>query len=195
MNIEGGNIFNNKIATFLKNKIQSNPQFVGENHIPLKTPNGIRLASYAGPGTHIEERIKKGIEPLTSTDKAAKAHDLRYLLAKNENDIRNADNKLIKATEKINNGKLPKDYKINTFAVRNAMKAKKFGEDIGVFGKDTFTKTGSNLNPEEEEFLKNELDKLAKLGYGINFNQYLFARDAFALMKPKDRKFFYFYSF
>ena len=184
-------MFSGKLATYFKNKVQDNEQFKGENHIPLKTPNGIKLASYAGPGTHIEERIKKGIKPLTSTDTAAEAHDLRYLFAKDEKDIRDADNKLIKATKKIDKGKLPKDSKINTFAVRNAMRAKKFGEDIHIFGRDTFTDTTTplSISEEDEELLKNELKRLTKLGYGINLDQYMFARDVYGMLDPKVRAF------
>lgn len=37
--------------------------------------------NYMGPGTHIVDRIKKGVLPVNDTDRIALAHDINYMIA------------------------------------------------------------------------------------------------------------------
>lgn len=46
-----------------------------EHHAYLYTDHGFERAHFAGPGTHLLQRLHQ--EPLTEVDKAAKIHDLR----------------------------------------------------------------------------------------------------------------------
>lgn len=55
-----------------------------EYHLPFH--------NYAGPGTHIKERIDRGDKPINSLDAAALVHDIEYLTGK-QND---ADSNMIK---------------------------------------------------------------------------------------------------
>lgn len=188
-----GSLISGKAATYLKNKLQKNKQYEGEKHIPLITSKGVQIASFAGPGTNIEKRIAEDSKPLTQADKAAKAHDLRYLLAKGADDIRKADNILINATKKIDNGTLndpsvPRDNKLNTFAVRNAIRLKKFGENVHLFNADTFTTPGG-VKESERKLFENELNKLAMLGYGFLpcERQYCQARMQFHMLHPMQK--------
>lgn len=149
-------------------------KFKGERHVPLYTERGFQTANYAGPSTEIETRLKsndpKIREPITLTDTAALAHDLRYALAENFDHIRKADNKMISKLQEIERDGL--DYKINTKIVKNAMKAKRFFEDItkirGTFsGLSKDGKKQSQLSNEEKELYKNALLKLERRGYGM----------------------------
>ena len=149
-------------------------KFKGEKHIPLYTEEGFKVANYSGPGTNLETRLKSNDpelrEPITLTDTTAKAHDLRYALAENFDDIRKADNKMISKLQEIERDGL--DYKINTKIVKNAMKAKRFFEDItkirGTFsGLSKDGKKQSQLSNEEKELYKNALLKLERRGYGM----------------------------
>ena len=49
------------------------------------------MANYAGPGTDVIGRLRLGIKPVNTADKAAQRHDLDYTRAKNIKDIRKAD--------------------------------------------------------------------------------------------------------
>ena len=76
--------------------------YAGENHAILKLKNGLTgVANYMGPGTHIEKRIARGDPPRTMMDKVAQAHDLRYFQAKTPDDIRKADQQMVKAAGMI----------------------------------------------------------------------------------------------
>jgi hypothetical protein len=44
-----------------------------------------------GPGTHVRDRISRGVLPTTYTDAAALFHDLRYLHAQSESELHPAD--------------------------------------------------------------------------------------------------------
>jgi len=56
--------------------------------------------NFLGPGTDLKERIASGLLPVDLLDKIAYEHDLLYSLAKNENQIREADEIMIKSIDK-----------------------------------------------------------------------------------------------
>jgi hypothetical protein len=60
-----------------------------EFHAPLFVRGKFKKARFAGPGTHIIERLDQ--DPLTDSDRAAKIHDIEYALAKNYKDVSKAD--------------------------------------------------------------------------------------------------------
>ena len=115
----------------------------------MNTHQGLAKANFAGPSTHLQERLARGDRGINQIDEAARLHDIAYSEAKTEQDIRKADNDMIKrvkaATDSSNTQKN---------IVIAALKAKKFGEDVGVFNVDTFTKLkglrGSGVMEENE---------------------------------------------
>jgi len=144
----------------------SGQRFKDELHVPLITDQGVKLAEFAGPGTHIKYRIENNIQPLGAVDKTAKAHDIRYSLSENIDDVRFADNKMISKLEEIDRKNL--DYKLNVKAVKNAMKAKRLFEDVGIWEKGSFSDMkGADLSDSEKRLFENELNKLIQEGYGI----------------------------
>ena len=144
----------------------SGQRFKDERHVPLITDKGVKLAEFAGPGTHIKYRIENNIKPLNAVDKSAKAHDIRYSLSKNVDDVRFADNKMISKLEEIDRKGL--DYKLNVKAVKTAMKAKRLFEDVGVWDKGSFSDMkGAELSDSDKRLFESELNKLVQEGFGI----------------------------
>ena len=144
----------------------SGQRFKDERHVPLITDKGVKLAEFAGPGTHIKYRIENNIQPINAVDKSAKAHDIRYTLSKNVDDVRFADNKMISKLEEIDRKGL--DYKLNVKAVKTAMKAKRLFEDVGVWDKGSFSDMkGAELSDSDKRLFESELNKLVQEGFGI----------------------------
>ena len=144
----------------------SGQRFKDERHVPLITDQGVKLAEFAGPGTHIKYRIENNIQPLGAVDKTAKAHDIRYSLSENIDNVRFADNKMINKLEEIDRKNL--DYKLNVKAVKTAMKAKRLFEDVGVWEKGSFSDMkGAELSPNDKQLFENELNKLVQEGFGL----------------------------
>lgn len=142
-------------------------KFKGERHSILSTKSGFKSASYCGPGTQAAERLRLNVKPLTESDKICQAHDLRYSLAKNLDDIRDADNKMIRKMKQIKKKK--KDNKFNTATVGTAMKAKVFLEDKGVLSKTKFAGFLAD-NPKEGskdyKIIRDTLEDIEQQGYG-----------------------------
>jgi hypothetical protein len=135
----------------------------GEKHGILILPNGkIGRANYMGPGTNLIKRLKRGDKPRTEMDELSRAHDIRYDLAKSQNDIEEADRIFIKGAKKIR--KEGKDNSFNTYVGQVPIQAKLFAEKKGLI-KPTFKK-GQILDKEEEELLEKTLASAIQKGYG-----------------------------
>ena len=158
-----------EIGTAISNAIpdsdsNARPLFVGEQHALLKLPNGkMARANFMGPGTHIVERLRRGDPPRTLSDKTAKAHDIRYLLSKNPDDVRKADNKMIDSLNRLQRMKLDSDFNINQGRL---IQAKTIGEDIGFLKKGSFADFKQLDNDNDRNLVNSELNKLEIQGYG-----------------------------
>ena len=101
----------------LSNKVLSNKHDIalpGEKHPVIYLSDGTyNSARYSGPGTNLSTRIKRGDVPLSYVDKTAQAHDLKYALANNNQDIRTADLKLVQSLTKARSNKLDSIFYIN----------------------------------------------------------------------------------
>jgi Phospholipase A2-like domain len=77
-----------------------NPLFDGELHGIIQLPSGKKSrAQYMGPGTALKQRVTRGDPGLSSVDRASKAHDIRYSLARNNGDIDRADDIMLRAID------------------------------------------------------------------------------------------------
>jgi hypothetical protein len=136
-------------------------EFRGEKHPPLITSRGLKRGNFAGPGTHVLERIKRGDQGVNFTDSVAKGHDLRYMLAKNQGDIRSADFKFIKSLSGS------KGNIINKTVARNVMKGKVFLENKGLMSRSQFSGSLPNaLDADDKLMLQAELGKMEQKGLG-----------------------------
>ena len=160
------------IGTNLLNRIPNNddtgrPLFQGEKHALLKLPNGkMGIGNYIGPGTQLIKRLKRKDPPRTEVDKVAMGHDIRYGIANNINEIRNADKIMIRKVDEIARNKTDSRFNI---AQAKLIKAKMIGEDLGLIKRNAFSGDLS-LNkalPQGDIALMNEkLKPLEMAGYG-----------------------------
>ena len=121
-------------------------------------------ARYSGAGTNLTTRLKRGDVGLSYVDRTANAHDIRYGLALNDDDIRAADNRMVTSLNKASNEKLD-----NTFNIAQAslIKAKILMEDHLGFKKEWFTTYGrQHLTPEEISLYEEKLKALEVQGFG-----------------------------
>ena len=145
---------------------KENKLMAGEKHQMIKMPDGrIAPAAYSGAGTQLEVRIRRGDKPLSYVDTTAQAHDLRYQLAKNEADIKVADEKMIRNLNKAKAENLD-----NMFNIRQAelIKLKYLLQDK--FGLPTtwFTSFGldSIKDPTIIPIMQAKLKELEQQGFG-----------------------------
>lgn len=117
--------------------------YKGERHAWLQTPSGkIVRANYCGPGTQLEKRLRDGSKPKTNFDAICQKHDMAYANATTRGDIRGADIAMLSAME--DDWSIPP---LERNVIGFMMKTKMFGEDIGMFGPETFTEM-PGLHPE-----------------------------------------------
>lgn len=164
--------YTGEVGTAIRNALPDNdetarPGFPGERHAILQLANGKNgVANYMGPDTALLKRLKRGDPGRTAVDEVSKAHDIRYALAKNMNDIRTADNKMISAVKGIerNRGDNPRNI-----GLAKLITAKKFAEDIGALKKDAFSgDVGNNKVSDADKItLMSNLGGLAQKGYGL----------------------------
>ena len=76
--------------------------------------------SYAGPGTHLPKRLKRGNKPKNRLDLIAQKHDIAYSKAKNMKDKWKVDDKMIQAITK-----LPSKKTMTEHMVKKIMQAKR----------------------------------------------------------------------
>ena len=159
--------------------IDKTQRYSGERHTALMTSKGPKIATYTGPNTQITKRLQssdpKIRDPLGPVDTASQAHDIRYTLSTSVNDIREADNKMIRKLKEIEMKN--EDYKVNTAVVRGLMKTKTLYEDARGKRGELFSglKPGqvkpNTLSPSEESLYKKKLTELEMLGYGQQIEQ------------------------
>tara|TARA_R110002096_G_scaffold18463_3_gene62870 strand:+ start:1228 stop:2271 length:1044 start_codon:yes stop_codon:yes gene_type:complete len=139
------------------------PGFPGEHHAILKLQNGkFGVGNWIGPGTNVLARIKRGDPGRTISDSVARAHDLRYSLAKNVDDIRRADQKMV---QKLESG--IDDSPANIFMAKNIIKAKMGLENAGLLSRERFAGSLKKKRPRADvETLTTALNGMEQQGFG-----------------------------
>jgi hypothetical protein len=133
----------------------------GEKHVPLYINGKFVSANFAGPGTKLDTRLKRGDKPLSETDKIAMAHDLRYSLATSGQEISNADKIMLNKLKTVN------DSAINKYPSTLGISAKYVAEKL--IGTKYPNKARLENNPQKDnEFFKEKLKDLEQQGYGID---------------------------
>ncbi len=107
-----------------------NTLFPGEKHAPLWVDGRYMPARYDGPGTALETRVRRGDIGLTRTDAESEAHDLRYSLARNVDDVRLADLKMLRVLKQSLDAKT--DATFNILPAMGGIAAKVAAEKLGV---------------------------------------------------------------
>lgn len=164
-------LYTSEFGTAVRNAIPSSDDtarngFAGEKHAILKLQNGkMGVANFMGPGTNLTKRLARGDPARTEVDRAAMAHDIRYGLAQNIDDVRNADRTMMTAVDRIARDK--SDAPMNIAQAR-LIKAKMGLEDMGVLKRDAFSGdlSSKNISNSERELLNGKLKGLEQQGYG-----------------------------
>jgi len=89
---------------------------IGEVHFPG--------SNYLGPGTKFEERINRGDKPTDRVDEAAMFHDLSYHIHKDKDKRHEADKKLLRDIDSIQNPTFKE--KIKAITTKAVIKPKLF---------------------------------------------------------------------
>ena len=139
-------------------------EFPGERHMPLKVGNKFKRAQYAGPGTALIKRLKRGDPGISETDRASMAHDIRYGLAPTAKGVREADEKMVAALKRIS--AKGTDSRFNTFIAQRGIEAKMAMENMGITKIDTFTTPAGAYDKETMEMLRDKERELSQQGYG-----------------------------
>ena len=164
------------VSTAIRNAIPASDSnarsgFAGELHTVLQLPNGRPgIANFMGPNTHISERIRRGDPPRTMVDRVAQAHDIRYALSNNVDDIRRADNAMIKKVDEL--GRNNSDSRINLLQAK-AIYAKTLAEDTGMLAKGSFSKfkdgaPTKSISDSDKSLLQGKLSNLEAEGFGMH---------------------------
>ena len=133
----------------------------GELHAILYTKDGFKAGSYIGPHTDIIYKVKNDIKPISMVDKTAQAHDIRYSLAKNKEDIRKADLKMLQTIKQ----KKKEDYWINRKIASIPIKAKILVEKMGIPTSKIATFGG--VDNKDVPMLEDKLYELEQQGFGL----------------------------
>lgn len=116
----------------IKNK--KDKQMIGNgviNRLIGKLPFELHIPgyNYCGPGTKLEKRLKRGDKGVNKVDEVCKKHDIDYSNAKNDEDIKKADRKMIENLDKLENLNL--NEKMGKTICKTGLKAKQvFGGNI-----------------------------------------------------------------
>ena len=142
-----------------------NKALPGERHQIIQLPDrSWNPAVYSGPGTNLETRIRRGDRPLSYVDKTAQAHDLRYALARTDQDVRDADNRMVQQLNKATTMNLDSQFNIKQASL---IKAKILAEDHLGIPKSFFTTYGREGTPANDiELYESTLKSLEQQGFG-----------------------------
>lgn len=153
-----------KIRNFILSD-KHNQALPGEKHQIIYLPdNTYSSARYSGAGTRLDIRLPKHEMGLSYVDNVAKRHDIEYLFAKDEADVKRADEHMMMKLDEARAKKLDAPFNINQAEL---IRAKYYANRLGVptsfftsFGKDSIA--DQSIIPEAER----QLQELIQQGYG-----------------------------
>jgi hypothetical protein len=144
----------------------------GEKHVflPVDGKTLPQRANYAGPGTHVSDRVREQIPPVNEADRTALAHDLRYSIATTVEDIEEADRKMKAALTKIlKKPGMSRKQRLSARAARGVMRTKSALEKARILKRGSFGGIGeedSKISDEDREMFTRLAYKLGLEGYG-----------------------------
>ena len=133
-----------------------------ERHVPL--------ASYEGPGTDVERRLKERVLPTTKVDRAAMNHDVSYFNIRSglrdatlsvpeaKKKVREADNRLISEAKRnlITTNPANMGHAVAALA---GIKTKEIAEDVGIIDKLQFVGKGKKKKDPLKQLRKEMIAK------------------------------------
>lgn len=146
----------------------------GEKHVIMYDYKNKKYvpASYSGPGTDILKNIKENKQPINKVDKTAQTHDIRYTLAKDINDIKIADKKMVDKLDQLQKNKsesnfniLPSKYGIKANQIIEKVLPDKYFDKF-VNYMTNYKEYGKKLSDQDKKILNDKLKELEIEGYG-----------------------------
>ena len=98
------------------------------------------------------------------SDKVSQAHDIRYGLAKNEDDVRIADQKMLRGLERLK--REGTDRGLNIAPAMLGIRGKILAENFGLLSRSAFIDDDFKPKPEGVELMKSKLKELEQQGFG-----------------------------
>lgn len=173
---DSAGLYSSDTGTMVKNRLRNHKDstsadsYTGENHAMIihDETGKIGMANFTGPGTHILERERRGDRPVSTLDQVSEAHDLRYVLGKTTDDLRDADHKFIERTRNLLSRK--KVGPIEGRTVIAAIEAKMFAEDKKILSKTKVLEdnTKEQFSSSSLDFLQSRLTSLEQKGEGMD---------------------------
>lgn len=163
-------IYTSDLSTTIQNMLPSTDEtarnsYPGEMHAILKLKNGMGKANYMGPGTNIVQRIRQNDPPRTISDKVAQAHDIRYSLGSSQQDVQNADLKMINKLQSVLKNREDNDFNVN-MGLR-PIQAKYNAEKLGLVPSGKIASFGDVTDPADRALLQQKLTELEQEGFGM----------------------------
>ncbi len=143
------------------------PAFKGEKHPLSRVNNRIAFNNYLGPNTSVSERLLRGDKPISKSDKAGYAHDLRFATVSRDPKkgvpyLRDADRKFISKLKQLESQGEPK---LNTRVGIRGIQLKNRLEDKGIISRTKFLNPMTDNDPAKPIAIR-ELSRLEQEGYG-----------------------------
>lgn len=161
--------------------------FPGEFHAVVKLPNNkFGRANYTGPGTRIIERLKRGDPPRVLSDKVSQAHDIRYGLAENEDDVRSADKKFLRKLEQLKRESTDRGININPAMV--GIRGKILAENFGLLSRSAFINIDKKPSPEGVVLMESKLKELEQEGFGAGTPRHPITKDKLTFKRNQVRQ-------
>ena len=148
----------------IANKLTGSKLGKREIHAPQIVKGKLKMGSYIGPGTDIYKNIRRGKKPISITDEASQAHDLRYDKATTAKEVRDADLKMVNKLKKIR--KSGKDNIFNTTMGIAPIRLKMWAEDKGIIKKGAFGNINKGVEAQNKNVNAREIRRLEMAGYG-----------------------------
>ena len=148
----------------IANKLTGSKLGKREIHAPQIVKGKLKMGSYIGPGTDVYKNIRRGKKPISLTDEASQAHDLRYDKATTAKEVRDADLKMVNKLKKIR--KSGKDNIFNTTMGIAPIRLKMWAEDKGIIKKGAFGDIHKGVEAQNKNVNARELRRLETIGYG-----------------------------
>ena len=137
----------------------------GERHPIMWLQDGTkRPGEYLGPGSHVMDKMREGVKPISDIDAISARHDLAYSLARNAEDVRAADNHMLDRIANVEKNKSDSRWNINL--AKRGIQAKVALENAGLATTENFTSYGGMDDPEERAFAQEKMDALTQQGFG-----------------------------
>jgi hypothetical protein len=114
--------------------------------------------NYCGPGTDIVGNFINGVPPVNALDAICLMHDIRYLGAQNEVDVREADEIMLREIEQLDPAERGQIGEVQVATVSGLIRAKVMAEKAGFLNPMAFIEKLTPIGDVEEQVVEKQLE-------------------------------------